>query len=110
MATSPSHDSRFLATVVIRSLQPRTRWTTADKLSIKIGDLVLVIENNQPPLKWHLGRVTKLHPGSDNIVRDVTIKMSGGRMFQRPIKLCPLPYAIKDEVPPSLQAGENVMA
>jgi len=102
---------RRLSSEYLRSVQPRTRLTTADKHSIKIGDLVLVIEDNQPPLKWHLGRVTMLHPGSDSIIKVVTIQMSGGIMFQRPIvKLCPLPYAANDKVPPSLQEGENVMA
>lgn len=95
----------------LSTLQSRARWNINDKVSIKQGDLVLVREDNQPPLNWHVCRVVHIHPGPDKVVRVVTIKTHGGKTMQRPIvKLCPLPYVDnKDSVQPS-QLGENVAA
>lgn len=57
----------------IVSLQQRPKWKTiADNL--KIGDLVVMKEDNLPPTKWALARIMALHPGSDQLVRVVTVK------------------------------------
>lgn len=57
----------------------------------KIGDVVLVKEDNLPPARWMLGRVVDRHPGSDQIARVVTLKC-GQSLFKRPTsKLCILP-------------------
>lgn len=36
--------------------------------SIRVNDLVVIIED-QLPLKWILGRVVQFHPGNDGIIR-----------------------------------------
>lgn len=72
------------------ALQQRPKWTTS-KPNIELNSIVLVKEDNLPPLKWKLGKVELLHPGSDGIVRVVSV-LTDNRVIKRPItKLCPFP-------------------
>lgn len=53
--------------------------------------MVLLKNENTAPMAWPLGRVIKTHPGTDGIVRIVTIKTSQ-RLCKRAInKICILP-------------------
>lgn len=74
----------------LTTLQIRKKWS--DKTpNIAVGTVVLLKTDNAPPLHWPLAVVTEAHPGSDGVVRNVTLKTSKG-MFTRPVvKLCPLP-------------------
>jgi hypothetical protein len=49
-------------------------------------------EDNLPPLQWALGRVTEVHPASDNVVRVVTVQTASGKFKRAARNLCPLPY------------------
>lgn len=71
-------------------LQGRTkRWKSA--VPIDIGTLVVIHEDNLPPLQWKLGRIMKIHPGEDGTVRVVTLKTAKG-LLTRPVeKICILP-------------------
>lgn len=74
----------------LNQLQERSKWQRP-KDNIQKGDLVLIKDNQLPPGKWGLGRVTDLHPGSDGYVRVVTLKTKNG-ILKRPIsQLSPLP-------------------
>jgi hypothetical protein len=56
-----------------------------------IGDLVLIKEDNMPPLQRRMARVLQLHPGKDGVPRVATVKTHSGQ-YKRPIvKLCLLP-------------------
>ncbi|XP_062556799.1 uncharacterized protein LOC134221625 [Armigeres subalbatus] len=66
------------------------RWKPPIK--IDVGGLVIIREDNQPPMKWKLGRIIAIHPGTDEIVRVVTLKTASG-ILKRPVeKLCVLPF------------------
>lgn len=68
----------------------RYRWSS-QMPQPKIGDVVTVREDNLPVCKWLYGRVIATHPGQDNLVRVVTLKVKGGTI-KRPVnKLCLLP-------------------
>ncbi|CAH2085176.1 unnamed protein product [Euphydryas editha] len=57
----------------------------------KVGDVVLVKEDNLPPAKWLYGIIVEKHPGLDKITRVVSLRC-GGNIFKRPVsKLCILP-------------------
>lgn len=74
----------------LQELQRRTKWNTTDQ-RVELGNLVLLIEEGVPPLKWSRGRVIKLHPGQDGEVRVVTVKTLEG-VFTRSVKrVCLLP-------------------
>lgn len=36
--------------------------------------MVMIKDDNMPPMKWKIVRIIKLHPDDDGIVRTVTIK------------------------------------
>ena len=73
----------------LNNLQQRHKWNRSG--SPREGMLVLVKDENLARLYWHIGRIIKLHYGTDNICRVATIKTSHST-FQRPIvRLCPLP-------------------
>lgn len=76
----------------LNTLQTRAKWTKR-QANISVDDLVLVKEDNTPPGYWPLGKVIATHPGSDGLVRVVTVKTKSG-IFKRPItKISLLPSA-----------------
>ena len=65
------------------TLQIRKRWLVSGP-SFAEGDLVLIAEDNSPPLRWQMARIKKLYCGNDNISRVAKVKTSSGT-FNRPI-------------------------
>ncbi|XP_063994477.1 uncharacterized protein LOC135172028 [Diachasmimorpha longicaudata] len=58
---------------------------------IKIGSLVRISHEQEPPTRWLLARVIRIHPGQDNLTRVVTL-WKGNKEMQRAIhRLVPLP-------------------
>lgn len=81
------------STSYLHLLQQRPKWLQQQP-GIKVGDIVIVKEDNLPPAEWLLARVIDLHPGSDGLTRVVTIKTKNSTL-KRPIaKLSPLPISI----------------
>jgi hypothetical protein len=54
-------------------VQQRFKWRSSPH-NLAIVDLVLIQDDNLPPLKWSLGRVKSIVPGDDHYVRVVTMK------------------------------------
>ncbi|XP_076383120.1 uncharacterized protein LOC143260685 [Megalopta genalis] len=74
----------------IHQLNVRHKWTSGSHC-IREGTIVVLKEDNTPPLCWHLGRVQQVHPGADGIIRAVTVRTANG-VFKRNVKkLAPLP-------------------
>lgn len=82
-----SHWSREYLT----RLQQRTKWRRITE-PIKCGDLVVLKEDNQPPLKWQMGRVVALHPGLDNQCRVVSLRTSKGVVKRALSRVCVIPF------------------
>lgn len=74
----------------LNELNIRRKWATGQPL-IKIGAVVLIKDDNIPPMQWKLGRIIELHPGSDGIPRVATIKTNRGLVKRNLRKLAPLP-------------------
>jgi hypothetical protein len=71
-------------------LQHRRKWKRSTP-DVTINDLVIIREDNTPPVTWRMGRIIMAHPGTDGHVRVVTIKTAAG-VLKRPItKVCVLP-------------------
>ncbi|CAK9834523.1 hypothetical protein ANTRET_LOCUS11040 [Anthophora retusa] len=68
-----------------------------DLEEIRIGTLVMIKEDNLPPMHWSMGRIVATHPGEDNIVRVATVKTIRGNYKRCIKKLCPLPININVE-------------
>ena len=76
----------------LHNLQQRNKWMLKENWDIHCGALVLIREDNLPPLKWALARIVAVHPGKDKIVRVVTLKTANGEL-KRPIsKIVLLPF------------------
>ncbi|XP_076230308.1 uncharacterized protein LOC116434332 [Nomia melanderi] len=75
----------------LHELHTRSKWHIGNSAGIKEGTLVLIREDNLPPLQWKLGRILEVHPGDDKIIRVVTVKTPLG-VYKRSVKrLAPLP-------------------
>ena len=74
----------------LHTLQQRCKWTKSPP-NIQLNTLVLIKNEQKPPLEWALGRVVTLHPGNDGVVRVVTLKTQHGTLQRPVVKLCPLP-------------------
>ncbi|XP_059049911.1 uncharacterized protein LOC131844930 [Achroia grisella] len=76
----------------VAELQQRTKWQSG-KSELKLDTLVVIKEDHLPPLKWKLGRIVAIHPGSDGIVRVADIRTSTGVIRRSFSKICPLPIS-----------------
>lgn len=73
----------------LTQLQVTTRNLPTNPM--QVGSIVVLREDNLPPLCWPLARIISLHPGSDGIVRVVTVKTATG-VYKRAVnRICPLP-------------------
>lgn len=75
-------------------LQQRPKWKQA-AANLRVGQIVLIMEENTPPAQWNLGKITKVFPGRDQLVRCAELKKYENKkliIITRPIhKLCLLP-------------------
>lgn len=76
-------------------LQTRTKWKT-NQSDIALDTLVLIKDDNLPPLKWKLGRVIKVFPGNDGVCRVADVRTATGILRRSFAKICPLPLQPED--------------
>jgi hypothetical protein len=65
------------------SFKRTSKWHNRSR-NLRVGDVVLLREDNVIPAKWPLARVLTTHTGSDGLVRVVTVKTSTGT-YRRPV-------------------------
>lgn len=94
----------------IAGMQIRNKWYKVHE-NLKVGDMVLVRDENTPPAKWPLGRVAAVHQSDDGLVRSASVKIparkkengifvTGVTTLDRPVqKLCIL--LAEDASPPT---------
>ncbi|KAJ8966816.1 hypothetical protein NQ317_015808 [Molorchus minor] len=63
----------------LTSIQQRTKWRRRVP-ELNVGDLVVIRDDNSPPLCWKIGRITTLLPGADGITRVVNVLVKGGEV------------------------------
>ena len=64
-------------TEYVPGLTQRKKWNN-DQGNLKLGDVVLVMDSNQPRVQWLLGGVHAVHTAQDGIVRSVDVKTKHG--------------------------------
>lgn len=74
----------------LSTLQARNKWTAPDNPPC-VGELVLLKDDNTPPLEWRRGRIVELYPGSDGVVRVVAVKTPSSTLKRSITKLVRLP-------------------
>lgn len=75
---------------VLSEMQERHKWYK-EPIVLKVGMLVLLKEQNLPPLKWLTGRIIELIPGQDNVVRSVIVKTPFSTFKRAVANICILP-------------------
>ncbi len=68
----------------LTSLKKYSKWHKPTR-NFSPGDVVVLHDDNVFPTKWPLGKVTRIFPGDDQLVRVVEVKTQVGT-FRRPIK------------------------
>jgi len=77
----------------LTQLQQRNKWKEV-RDTIRKGTMVVLRDQNTPPMNWRLGRIIDVHHGKDGLIRVVDVKTSTGT-YQRPLtKICILPVEI----------------
>ena len=74
------------------TLQPRRKWTT-NTPNLQVNDLVVLEEPHAPPLTWPLGRIEKVFPGEDGVVRSVQVRTASGSYKRPSVKVYRLPQS-----------------
>lgn len=77
-------------TEYLHTLQQRGKWTTTSEPPTA-GTLVLLKDENAPPLQWVMGRIVKFHPSRDGTPRVAQIRTKKGVLDRPLVKVCPLP-------------------
>ncbi|XP_065093725.1 uncharacterized protein LOC135714319 [Ochlerotatus camptorhynchus] len=76
----------------LQQLQSRATKGCKPPVTVDLGRIVVIKEDNIPPANWPLGRIVKLHPGKDGVVRVVTLRTAPGKDIVRAVaKLALLP-------------------
>ncbi|XP_071579548.1 uncharacterized protein [Temnothorax nylanderi] len=74
----------------LSELQTRAKWKQKQN-NLQIREMVLLKDDQLPPLKWSLGRIIETHAGADGLVRVVSVKTARGTYKRSIAKICPLP-------------------
>lgn len=61
------------------------RKTRNRNVLLKVGDIVLIGQDNRKRLDWSLGRIIEVFPGKDNIIRVAKVRTATGELV-RPIQ------------------------
>ena len=75
----------------LNQLQQRHKWAQPISNHLTPGTMVIVREDDLPPLKWRLGRITELHPGQDSVTRVVSVRVGKSVLKRLITKICILP-------------------
>jgi len=86
-------------------LKQRSKWRTP-KPGLVVDDLVLVKDENLPPMKWPLARVIELLFGGDGVARVAVLKTASGVTKRAVNKLCLLP--LNDDVETQASNGGSM--
>ena len=68
--------------------------SAAKQNTMKIGTLVVLRQDNNPPMFWKLGRIIELHSGQDQVTRVIPVRTNIGVYKRNVRKLFPLPIVL----------------
>ncbi|XP_055714894.1 uncharacterized protein LOC129809063 [Phlebotomus papatasi] len=88
---------------VFSQLQQRKKWQH-EQSDLKVNDLVVILEDNVPPLSWILGRIIDVHPGRDGHVRVAKVKTQTGIYTRAITRLARPPDEVQNQ---EVLPGEN---
>ncbi|XP_015514777.2 uncharacterized protein LOC107220623 [Neodiprion lecontei] len=74
----------------LHELQIRQKWHSSQG-ELTTNQMVLLMDKNQPCMRWQLGVVVETHPGDDGVARVATVRTAQGLFKRNVTMLCPLP-------------------
>lgn len=84
------HFWRRWSQTYLHTLQTRSKWTSKSAPP-QVGELVLIKDDNLPPLHWRLGRIIRTLPSRDGSIRVLEIATASGNLQRPLLKLARLP-------------------
>lgn len=92
----------------LNNLQTRNKNRFPER-NLQVNDLVLLVDDNLPTLKWKSGIITRTFPGDDNLVRTVEVRTNGSLFRRASARVCLLPMEEDSDVESTgLQGGRYV--
>ena len=85
-------------------LTVRNRWRQHTP-NIRVGQLVLLMDEETHKKQWKLARVADVFPGRDGVVRTIEVKTKDGLYTRPATKVC----VLEDDEVKMPQGGENVV-
>ncbi len=79
--------------------------------SIKVGDVVIVGQENKKRIEWPIGKISEVFPGKDGIIRTVKVKTTEGVLLRPLQRIYPMevPVFSKDETKNiTTKSGRNI--
>lgn len=76
----------------LSQLQVKYKWAGVEGAKLAVGAVVLIREENISPLQWKRGRVQRVLPGSDGVVRSAWIKTASGEFHRASRNLSIFPF------------------
>ena len=67
----------------LHTLNKYNKWRFPSR-NVVVGDIVILQESGTIPTKWPIARIIDVHPGSDQLIRVVTVRTSQGT-YKRPV-------------------------
>lgn len=94
---------------VLNNQQTRNKNKFPER-NLKVDDLVILVDDNLPPLKWRTGIIVKTFAGDDGLVRAVEVRTENGVYRRASVRVCLLPTHNEDECvePQTVQGGRHV--
>lgn len=84
----------------LNTLQQRGKWTRG-RPNLQPNDIVLVLDAALlTDGRWPLGRVLRIFPGKNNLVRSAEVRTATG-IYTRPIVKLALMPVVRPEMPPA---------
>ncbi|XP_055632494.1 uncharacterized protein LOC129772975 [Toxorhynchites rutilus septentrionalis] len=80
----------------VSQLQQRSKWKRSST-DIRNGQLVLLRQDNSPPLQWPLGRIVETTTGNDGHTRVVVVQTVSGRYKRAVTEVAVLPIDCHEE-------------
>ena len=69
------------------SLIERRKWLSKSR-NLRVGDIVLIVDENTPRGQWPLGLVERVYEGPDKVVRSADVRFKDTVLHRPVIKLC----------------------
>lgn len=93
--TPPTANRWRLVQHMLQHFWRRRKWQTRQQ-NITVGDIVVLQDETLHCTRWKMGRVVDTHPGTDGLVRVVSVKTAAGVVKHAVAKVCCIPVERSD--------------